>query len=558
MKEHQEAAVTSIPSAEPDRAERLRRKSLAICSGKGGVGKTTTAANLALYYARKGLRVGLIDLDPLSDIATLLDLQEPGEALQAPASSGLDRFTLAILPGLDLLFPAPKLSRAESRSLLDRVYRQHPDELDRRYDLLIFDLPAGSDAEENLAFLPFMRQLILVTNPEPTAHVSAGAYVRRALEEVPQASFRVWHNRYSGNAGDGFDPADLAGNYNRNVPEELRLTAREKERLEDFCFVPEDPSLNLLKGEPDALLNLLYRLAEVFRLIHAERLRRIAAGMGFSRRSFDLVLYYVGRHRRIESVDTYLADLGLYLGSLLPAPSEPAPLPPAESRLLAAFLETAREDRRLAAAARLLDLLDERIGRAEGAHRLFSTSAGTPEDRALERECSRFLMEIAGDAELAGGLKSLGGLLLFYFSLFKLFQSPSIVRLVRGSIPRKKDRRGRTVRDRGEQIRRLMTPGGGHRREFLRLLRALYPILTRQLSGVVRVFRLRRLVLRDAAGAFHRTAYLSLLTHFLHDTLFSGLSVVVGFAYRPACAAFQRGAERILQSLDVEPPAPPG
>jgi Mrp family chromosome partitioning ATPase len=56
--------------------EKLAARSVAIVSGKGGVGKTITAVNLALYYCQRGLRVALVDLDPLSDVASLLDLAE--------------------------------------------------------------------------------------------------------------------------------------------------------------------------------------------------------------------------------------------------------------------------------------------------------------------------------------------------------------------------------------------------------------------------------------------------------------------------------------------------
>ena len=521
----------------------------------------------------RGLRVGLVDVDPLSDIATLLDLQDSEEAIGAapspagpPGAAGLDRYTSGVLPGLDLLFPAPKLDREESRTLLGRIFRQHAGELDGRYDLLIFDLPAGSDAEENLAFLPFMSQIVLVTNPEPTAHVSAGAYVRRALETVPEAAFRVWHNRYAGNPGDGFDPADLAGNYNRNVPEELRLGEQEAARLEDFCFVPEDPSLNLLKGEPDALLNLLYRLAEVFRLVRAERLRQLAAVLGPERRggdrrapagrSFDFVLHYMGRHRRIDSPDGYLEGLAGWLSALLPAGAPPFRLAAEERRRFGAFLQAARDDRLCASTLGLLELLEERIRRAEGAHRLFSTQAATPEDRALDRECGRFLMELGADPDLAGRAEEPRG------------PAPVLLRPVQAVPVPLHPAPGARLHPPQEGPARpggegpagadppADDPGGEHRREFLRLLRTLYPVLTRQLSSVVRVFHLRRLVFRDPAGAFHRRAYLTLLTHFLHDTLFSGLSVVVGFSYRPACAAFQRGAERLLESLGggAEPP----
>ncbi len=576
---------TANASAEPACAEgagRLRRKSLAVCSGKGGVGKTTTAANLAVYFARRGLRVGLIDLDPLSDIATLLDIQEPeGAGLRQEPGSPI----LPLFQRLDLVFPASKLERGESRSLMDRIYRRHLEELDRRYDILIFDLPAGSEVEENLAYLPLMGLLILVTNPEPTAHVSAGAYARRALELHPQVCFQVWHNRYTANPGDGFDPADLAGNYNRNVPEEMRLAAGEAARLRDFCFVPEDPSLNLLKGEPDPSLDLLLRMAEIFRLIHAARLREIAAPLEMSRRSSDFILYYVGRHRCIGPVEEYLAELAGYLAGLLGASglgaapdSSPAPaaaagggFPPAERQALAGFLQEVREDPLLGASLRLIDLLEEGIRQAEGSRRFLSGAAfrggaasaespgrpqpagsSSPWERNIDRECSRFLVELAGRPAVSPELRNCGGLLLFYFALFKLFQSPTVRRLVYDLVPRRKDRRGRTVRDRREQIRRLLENREEHRREFLQLLRTLYPVLARQIAGLMRALRLHRLALRDGKGGIHRRAYLALLTHFLHETLFSGLSVVVGFAYRPASTAFRDAAERILQLLPQE------
>ena len=74
--------------ADPDQGtlRSVVRKSLAVGSGKGGVGKTITACNLSLHFARKGMRVGLVDLDPLSDVASLLDLYESEQALRDPAA----------------------------------------------------------------------------------------------------------------------------------------------------------------------------------------------------------------------------------------------------------------------------------------------------------------------------------------------------------------------------------------------------------------------------------------------------------------------------------------
>lgn len=44
-------------------------KVIAICNQKGGVGKTTTAANLGVALAMEGKRVLILDLDPQSDLS---------------------------------------------------------------------------------------------------------------------------------------------------------------------------------------------------------------------------------------------------------------------------------------------------------------------------------------------------------------------------------------------------------------------------------------------------------------------------------------------------------
>ena len=53
----------------------------------------------------------------------------------------------------------------------------------------------------------------------------------------------------------------------------------------------------------------------------------------------------------------------------------------------------------------------------------------------------------------------------------------------------------------------------------------------------------------DGASRIDGRPYLKLLAAFLHESLYSGLSVIVGFDYRSAAAAFQEGAERLLSSV---------
>ena len=56
---------------------RLRGKRVVICAGSGGVGKTTTAAALAMGMAERGLKVAVVTIDPARRLATSLGLDSP-------------------------------------------------------------------------------------------------------------------------------------------------------------------------------------------------------------------------------------------------------------------------------------------------------------------------------------------------------------------------------------------------------------------------------------------------------------------------------------------------
>jgi anion-transporting ArsA/GET3 family ATPase len=66
-----------VPRASaPPLAKRLRGKSVCICAGPGGVGKTTTAAALALGLAQQGQRVAVVTIDPARRLASALGIDE--------------------------------------------------------------------------------------------------------------------------------------------------------------------------------------------------------------------------------------------------------------------------------------------------------------------------------------------------------------------------------------------------------------------------------------------------------------------------------------------------
>jgi anion-transporting ArsA/GET3 family ATPase len=64
------------PRAAPRLAEQLAGKRVCVCVGPGGVGKTTTAAALALGLARRGQRVAVVTIDPARRLASALGIEE--------------------------------------------------------------------------------------------------------------------------------------------------------------------------------------------------------------------------------------------------------------------------------------------------------------------------------------------------------------------------------------------------------------------------------------------------------------------------------------------------
>src|SRR6185436_16789308 len=56
----------------------LDGKRIVICAGSGGVGKTTTAAALAMGMAERGLKVAVVTIDPARRLATSLGLEDLG------------------------------------------------------------------------------------------------------------------------------------------------------------------------------------------------------------------------------------------------------------------------------------------------------------------------------------------------------------------------------------------------------------------------------------------------------------------------------------------------
>jgi chromosome partitioning protein len=130
-----------------------RRRVLAISALKGGVGKTTTAVNLAAASARAGRRVLLLDLDPQGSVATAVGVD--GERGVDAWLTGDVRFSelvvpetrpnLDVLPAGNALLAAEDELRAKGKEKrLHRLARRLADVEDEGYEVVILDCPPSA------------------------------------------------------------------------------------------------------------------------------------------------------------------------------------------------------------------------------------------------------------------------------------------------------------------------------------------------------------------------------------------------------------------------------
>jgi flagellar biosynthesis protein FlhG len=170
-----------------DQATRLRQAaparrswSLAITSGKGGVGKTSLAVNLALALAQTGQRTRLVDGDlGLANVDVLLNLH-PRHSLRDVIAGGmpLEEVILAGPAGLEVI---PAASGVEALANLSRVARQflvnRLQNLSLGTGVTILDTGAGV-SKTVLALTLAADEVLVVTTPEPTAITDAYAMVK--------------------------------------------------------------------------------------------------------------------------------------------------------------------------------------------------------------------------------------------------------------------------------------------------------------------------------------------------------------------------------------------
>jgi ATP-binding protein involved in chromosome partitioning len=190
------------PMGEPGSSTRT----IAVSSGKGGVGKSSVSTNLGIALHRSGRKVGIVDGDIWGfSIPSMLGITQPpvmiGESIIPPVSYGVKVMSMDFFVGDDkaVIWRGPMLHKAIEQFLKDVFW----DNL----DFLIVDMPPGTGdiAISMSQFLP-RSQVLLVTTPQPTAQRVARRAALMAAE-VDQEVIGVIENMswFTGDDGKRYE-----------------------------------------------------------------------------------------------------------------------------------------------------------------------------------------------------------------------------------------------------------------------------------------------------------------------------------------------------------------
>jgi len=146
---------------------------IAVASGKGGVGKSTVAVNLALSLSRLGLKVGLLDADIYGpSLPRLLGITEKpesdGHTLHPIVKHGIKTMSIGFLVKEDeaMIWRGPMVQSALTQMLSDVSWAP--------LDVLVLDMPPGTgDAQLTIAQRVPLKGAVIVSTPQDIALIDA-------------------------------------------------------------------------------------------------------------------------------------------------------------------------------------------------------------------------------------------------------------------------------------------------------------------------------------------------------------------------------------------------
>lgn len=185
-----------------DQAEGLRKlvktekpssRIIAVTSGKGGVGKTNIAVNLALALRQLDYKVALIDVDlGLANVDIILGINPPytlGHVFRGEKT--INEIIVDGPLGLKLLAGGSGVADlANLNGWRLEVFINSLERLNQEYDFIILDTGAGIHRNV-LSFVLATTEVLVVTTPEPTAITDAYGLIKVIKQRSPQTQVRL-------------------------------------------------------------------------------------------------------------------------------------------------------------------------------------------------------------------------------------------------------------------------------------------------------------------------------------------------------------------------------
>ena len=247
---------------------------IAVASGKGGVGKSTTAVNIALALSAEGARVGMLDADIYGPSQpTMLGISgQPntvgGQFMEPMSNHGLQAMSIGFLIANDdtpMIWRGPMVVQA-----LDQLLRQTKwDDL----DYLIVDLPPGTgDIQLSLAQQVPVTGAVIVTTPQDIALMDA----RKGLKMFEKVGIKIvgivenmsthicskcGHEEHIFGSGGG---EKMCADYNTELLGSLPLDIRIREQTDSGKpTVVADPDGNVAKAYKQIARRIAVKVAEM-------------------------------------------------------------------------------------------------------------------------------------------------------------------------------------------------------------------------------------------------------------------------------------------------------
>jgi len=187
-------AEAEIATAAPEAAARSNRKTriITITSGKGGVGKTNVATNMAIAYGQMGKRVILIDADlGLANVNVMMNLIPQYNLYhvirkQKKMSEIIlnTEYGIRLVAGASGFSKIANLNEEERNNFINEMYTLSD------ADIIIIDTSAGV-SKNVLGFVAAADEVVIVTTPEPTSITDAYGIIKIIATEVDNLNINL-------------------------------------------------------------------------------------------------------------------------------------------------------------------------------------------------------------------------------------------------------------------------------------------------------------------------------------------------------------------------------